>query len=212
MNPAEVVGYVASGLVLATFAMRTMIPLRLLGIASNVAFITYGYVEGLEPVLILHAILLPLNIYRLAEMIRLVREVEGAGRDPSSLAWLLPFMRPASLAAGAVLFRKGEPADVMYLLTEGRIRLEEFGVEIEAGEIVGEIGVFTSEGARTATAVCTADCRLQHVARERVHELVFQNPRLAFYLVGLIAGRLADDLKIIEQRVSANLAVDRSEV
>ena len=112
--------------------MRTMIPLRLLGIASNVAFITYGYVEGLEPVLILHAILLPLNIYRLAEMIRLVREVEGAGRDPSSLAWLLPFMRPASLAAGAVLFRKGEPADVMYLLTEGRIRLEEFGVEIEA--------------------------------------------------------------------------------
>ena len=48
------------------------------------------------------------------------------------------------------------------------------------------------------------------MARERVHELVFQNPRLAFYLVGLIAGRLVDDLKIIEQRVSANLAVDRS--
>lgn len=64
MNFPEIFGYIASGLVLATFSMRTMIPLRLLGIASNVAFILYGFLAGLPPVLILHLILLPLNIYR----------------------------------------------------------------------------------------------------------------------------------------------------
>ena len=61
MDLSEVSGYVAAGLVLATFTMRTMIPLRLLGIASNVAFIVYGATAEIVPVLILHAILLPLN-------------------------------------------------------------------------------------------------------------------------------------------------------
>jgi hypothetical protein len=45
MRSGEFFGYVASGLVFATFYMRTMLPLRLLAIGSNVAFITYvpGY-------------------------------------------------------------------------------------------------------------------------------------------------------------------------
>ena len=88
MELSETLGYLASGLVLATFTMRTMIPLRFLGIASNVAFIAYGYAAGILPVLILHAILLPLNIYRLVEMFRLIREVENAGRRrrPPALA------------------------------------------------------------------------------------------------------------------------------
>ena len=81
MEIAEVFGYAASGLVLAASAMRTMISLRLLNIASNVAFIAYGFVAGLLPILILHATLLPLNIYRLAEMRRLTRKVQSSGSD-----------------------------------------------------------------------------------------------------------------------------------
>ena len=202
MELSEALGYVASGLVLATFTMRTMIPLRLLGIASNIAFISYGYFAGLLPVLILHAILLPLNVYRLAEMRRLVREVTQAGDGAAPLSWLLPFMKPMSVSAGTILFRKGDAADTMYLLTEGRVCLEEFNVDIEPGEVVGEIGVFAPKGQRTATAICRTDCRMQRVARERVRELVFQNPQLGFYLVGLIAGRLVEDLRIIETRAA----------
>ncbi len=202
MELSEAFGYLASGLVLATFTMRTMIPLRVLGIASNVAFIIYGYVAGLAPVLILHAILLPLNVYRLAEMRRLVHEVQRAGSDASALNWLLPFMSKISTTSGTVLFRKGDSADVMFLVTEGRVRLEEFGIWIEAGEIIGEIGIFAPNGIRTATAICETDCQLQKMPCDRVRELVFQNPPLAFYLVGLIAGRLVDDLKIVEHRVA----------
>ncbi len=201
MNP-EIFGYVASGLVLATFTMRTMIPLRMLGIASNLAFILYGYLDDLVPVMALHAILLPLNVYRLLEMQRLVREIRQAGNaDAPGLRWLLPFMHSVSHDEGETLFRKGDEADAMYLLTDGRIRLSEFDVDILPGEVVGEIGLFSPQGTRTATALCADKCRLQCITRDRVRELALQNPRFGFFLLGVVAGRLIEDLRIIEQRV-----------
>jgi hypothetical protein len=48
--------------------MRSMKPLRWVAIASNVAFIAYGYLGGLAPILLLHALLLPVNVYRLAQL------------------------------------------------------------------------------------------------------------------------------------------------
>jgi hypothetical protein len=60
-------GYVASGLVLAAFTMRDMVPLRVVALLSNVAFIAYGLALGLTPIWLLHAVLVPLNAYRLVE-------------------------------------------------------------------------------------------------------------------------------------------------
>jgi hypothetical protein len=204
MQLAEVLGYMAAGLVLATFTMRTMIPLRVLGVASNVAFISYGYVADLVPVLLLHAVLLPLNVYRLLEMRRMVREIGEAAGEANTLAWLQPFMSSVSSRAGETLFRKGDHADAMYLITRGRVRLEEFGVEIRPGEVVGEIGLFSPDGRRVATATCIEDCKLQRVTRDKVRELVFQNPRFAFHLIGVVTSRLVEDLRIIEKRSSAS--------
>jgi hypothetical protein len=204
MQLAEVLGYMAAGLVLATFTMRTMIPLRVLGVASNVAFISYGYVADLVPVLLLHAVLLPLNVYRLLEMRRMVREIGEAAGEANTLAWLQPFMSSVSSRAGETLFRKGDHADAMYLITWGRVRLEEFGVEIRPGEVVGEIGLFSPDGRRVATATCIEDCKLQRVTRDKVRELVFQNPRFAFHLIGVVTSRLVEDLRIIEKRSSAS--------
>ncbi|HVY58918.1 MAG TPA: hypothetical protein VHA77_13785 [Xanthobacteraceae bacterium] len=65
---ADAVGFAAAGLVLATFCMRSMSTLRWVAIASNVAFIAYGYLGGLAPVLLLHLLLLPVNVYRLAQL------------------------------------------------------------------------------------------------------------------------------------------------
>jgi len=66
MSAVEVVGYLASALVLATFCMRDMVSLRCLAIASNLAFIAYGALADLGPVLVLHLLLLPVNVGRLA--------------------------------------------------------------------------------------------------------------------------------------------------
>lgn len=201
MPYAEVFGYIAAGLVLATFSMRTMIPLRLLGIASNIAFITYAYIDGLWPVLLLHALLLPLNVYRMVEMLRLIRDLETAEGD-SGIEALMPYMTAETRPAGSLLFRSGDDATEMYVVAEGRIRLEELGVDLVPGDIIGEIGVFSANAKRTATAVCAENCRLQRISRDRVRELVFQNPRFGFYLLGLIADRLVHNMKALEERAA----------
>ena len=67
MTSSQALGFLASGLVLLTFGMRTMGPMRVAAIASNLAFIAYGLSLDLTPVWLLHGILLPLNAYRLLE-------------------------------------------------------------------------------------------------------------------------------------------------
>ena len=71
-------GYLASVPVLCTFSVRSIRLLRCLAIASNVSFIVYASITGLVPILILHSLLLPMNIYRLAQIAR----VPNAGVTP----------------------------------------------------------------------------------------------------------------------------------
>jgi hypothetical protein len=67
----DLCGYAASALVLAAFYMKDMIPLRLAALASNLTFIAYGLAFGLTPIWLLHALLVPLNGYRLMEAAQL---------------------------------------------------------------------------------------------------------------------------------------------
>lgn len=81
MTP-DLLGYAAGALVLAAFGMRDMRALRLTAIASNLAFAGYGAWAGIEPVLVLHALLLPLNLLRLSQAA--VPSTEGDGRWPAA--------------------------------------------------------------------------------------------------------------------------------
>ena len=65
---ADWIGYLAALLVFCSFYARTVVPLRLVAIASNLAFIAYASAKGLHPVLVLHAVLLPLNCVRLLQL------------------------------------------------------------------------------------------------------------------------------------------------
>ena len=69
MSFQDLIGWLASALVLATFSARSMLPLRALAVGSNVAFVGYAYMAGLWPILLLHSIMLPLNGLRLREAI-----------------------------------------------------------------------------------------------------------------------------------------------
>ena len=72
MHWADLVGYLASGLVVLTFYMDDMISLRVAAIFSNIAFLAYGLSLGLGPVILLHGILLPLNVWRLRQVLKSV--------------------------------------------------------------------------------------------------------------------------------------------
>jgi hypothetical protein len=67
MNGVDGLGFLAAGLVFATFCMKRLVPLRAVAISSNLVFILYGYSAGLKPVLVLHLVLLPVNVFRLLQ-------------------------------------------------------------------------------------------------------------------------------------------------
>jgi hypothetical protein len=87
MTWADALGYLAALLVLATFSMKTMLPLRLTGIASNLVFVACGYFTSATPVVVLHLILLPLNSLRLYEMWQLVEKVQDASRAAQAFSF-----------------------------------------------------------------------------------------------------------------------------
>ncbi|KTD64962.1 hypothetical protein [Legionella shakespearei] len=66
----DLVGYIASSLVFATFYVKRILTLRLIAIGSNIAFILYAFECHLHPIFILHSLLLPLNLYRILELKR----------------------------------------------------------------------------------------------------------------------------------------------
>jgi hypothetical protein len=65
MSSWDAAGYMASCLVVIAFCMKDILILRVVAIASNCAFLAYGLGLGLAPVWALHAILLPINCWRL---------------------------------------------------------------------------------------------------------------------------------------------------
>jgi hypothetical protein len=198
MDLAEGLGYLASGLVVGTFCMKTMMPLRIVAIGSNFAFIAYSLAEGLVPILVLHSILLPLNALRLVQMQRLLRKMREAAQGDLALEGLLPFMTRRKVKRGAILFRKGELAHDMFYVLSGDVRLPEIGRTIGAGAVLGEVSMFSPDRARTATAVCATDGELLVMSEDKVRQLYFQNPKFGFHLVQLITRRLLENCATTE--------------
>ena len=130
------IGLFTSIFVVATYTMRTMIPLRIFGIITNVLLITYSLPTHAYATALLHGILLPLNVYRLHEMLKLVKQVEAASRGDMSLDWLKPFMTERVITVGETLFRKGEKANHLYFLVSGQLHLQEINVDLAPGAVV----------------------------------------------------------------------------
>src|SRR5579863_1108283 len=137
----DYVGYLASALVLCTFCARTMIPLRIIALGSNIAFITYGGLLHLYPVLFLHVVLLPLNAWRLAEILMLGRRVRAKMNTDIVFEALMPFAKQVTFRRGQVVIRKGDPSDCLYLLYEGVLWVADAEVELGPGSVFGEMGV-----------------------------------------------------------------------
>jgi len=100
MNWVDLVGYIASASVLATFCMSTMVPLRTVAIVSNILFATFGLLAHVYPVLALHIILLPVNGTRLLQALRQRRKairpdrsLPAVGRGNASFRLLLAGLR-----------------------------------------------------------------------------------------------------------------------
>lgn len=190
MSWIELLGYVGSVLMFSTFYMKTMIPLRLVGITANVFMISYTALAGVYPVLILQSCLLPLNVVRLIQVRRLIARVHEAKTSELDLEALIPFMRIEHHDAGSVLFREGDHADKMYIIQRGTVSLPAVDVRLGSNAVLGEIGIIHPDGTRTGDALCETDVDVLSIDHKHVLQLYYQSPEFGFYLLRLVTDRL----------------------
>ena len=198
MNWIDILGYAASASVLATFCTSTMVPLRVIAICSNVLFATFGALAHIYPVLVLHLILLPVNIARLIQILRLIQSISATHALDLSVHRLLPFMSHRFVNAGEVLMRKGDEADRMYYLVNGQMKVCELGKIVEPGAILGEIGIFARDQKRIATVICVTNCELYEMSAAKAKQLYFQDRFFGLGVLQLIIGRLLENMKLLQ--------------
>jgi hypothetical protein len=192
----------ASVFVVATLSMRTMIPLRVFGILTNVVLIASSIPSHNYPTGALQAVLLMLNSYRLHQMLQLVRDVKKSVNSDLSMEWLKPFMAERNCASGEVLFYKDEKAEEMLYIVSGRFKLVESGIELPVGAIVGELGMLSPSNMRTQTLECIEAGLILSVSYTKVEELYVQNPAFGFYFLRLSSARLFQNIGTLEQRLA----------
>jgi hypothetical protein len=195
-------GIFTSIFVVATYTMRTMIPLRIFGILTNIVLITYSVPTHAYATAGLHTVLLGLNGYRLHQMLQLVRDVKKSVNSDLSMNWLRPFMVERPCKAGDVLFYKDEKAEEMFYIVSGRYRLVEMGIDLPVGIITGEMGMLSPSNARTQTLECLEDGVVLSVSYRQVEELYVQNPAFGFYFLRLVSARLFENLDRAEARIN----------
>ena len=196
----------ASIFVVATTTMRTMIPLRIFGILTNVVLIASSIPAHNYATAMLHVLLLGMNSYRLHQMLQLVRDVKRSVNSDLSMEWLKPFMTERKCEAGEVLFYKDEKAEEMLYIVSGRFKLVESGIELPVGAIVGELGMLSPSNMRTQTLECIEAGLILSVSYTKVEELYVQNPAFGFYFLRLASARLFQNLDALEKRLARQIA------
>lgn len=113
-----------------------------------------------------------------------------------------------SFAAGETIFREGDPGDGLYVISEGRVRIDAvFGQTSRRvlrvfgpGEFFGEMAIIDSRN-RSASAVAETDCRLSFVSRDEIIALMEQSPESVLILLRVFSQRMRGFNQIFVQEI-----------
>jgi hypothetical protein len=207
---ANAMGIVGGIFYVAATSMKTVIPLRMAAIASAFFFLVYGLLSKSVPTIFLYGALLPLNSYRLYEMIELIKKVRTAAEGDLSMDWLEPFMTKRKVRKGEVLFHKGDAAEEMFLTVKGMFLVKELNIEISPGRIFGEMGLLTPGNRRTQTVECIKAGHVLAITYDKVRELYFENPEFGFHFLRLTSERLLQNVARLEGLLAQRQAAETS--
>jgi CRP/FNR family transcriptional regulator, cyclic AMP receptor protein len=195
---AAISALVAGALVIVSTMVKTMIPLRWLAVGSSLGFIVYGLLHPSWILVLLHSVLLPIHLWRVQQMRRLTQQVSTHADAQQMQLWLRPYMRSRKRPVGHEIFRRGDLADRLYFLVDGRVELPEVGQELLPGQMFGEIAFFAPDQRRSSSARCVTECTVMSIDEATFKQLVVQNPHFGLQVVRLIAGRLSQDVQRLQ--------------
>jgi Cyclic nucleotide-binding domain len=191
----------------ATLLTQTMVPLRVANMIGCAFFAIFGALSGAITTFLLYLLMLPINAWRLLQMLALVKKARSATQGDTSMEWLRPFMTQRNYRKGDILMKKGDAANEMLLTVTGRFRVIEINVELPPGQLMGELGFLTPDNRRTATIECTEDGHVLAITYEKLLEIYFQNPQFGYYFLVLTSQRLLENLARAEAIIAQNKTV-----
>ena len=121
-----------------------------------------------------------------------------AGMSRGTLTALSSDMHELVCGAGETLFSKGEPGDAVYIINDGRLRLESEGVHLVTrgfGECVGEFALI-DEGVRSATAIADTPVKVLRWDRMQFQRALLKNPEVARGIFRILTAKLRQDISI----------------
>jgi hypothetical protein len=201
INIANFCALLGAAFYAGTFLMPTMVRLRVFGILSAVFFMAYGLLATAIPTFLMYLLLLPINSFRLFQIMKLVKKARIAAQGDLSVDWLKPFMDTRAYKKGDVLFHKGQKADEMFLITTGKFLVKEISVELLPGRLMGELGFVTPNNKRTQTVECIEDGAVMTITYDRLLEVYFDNPDFGYFFLRLSSDRLLQNMARMEATI-----------
>jgi uncharacterized membrane protein len=139
--------------------------------------------------------------------------------DETERTAVAALMQDTRAAAGATLFRQGDPGGTLYVIRSGRVELwvtdderEKVVVDtLEAGDFFGELSLL--DGAeRSTSATVLDDTELIGLAREPLLDLLRRRSDLALEMLAALGRRLRKADELLRRRVrNPNEAVEEAE-
>jgi len=188
----------------ATLLTQTMVPLRVANMIGCAFFAGFGALAGNIPTFLLYLLMVPINAWRLRQMLHLVKMARGATQGDASMEWLKPFMTERKYKKGDVLFKRDDAANEMFLTVTGKFLVEEINVELPPGRLMGELGFLTPANKRTATITCIEEGQVLTITYEKLLEIYFQNPQFGYYFLVLTSQRLLENNARLQAIIAQN--------
>jgi sigma-B regulation protein RsbU (phosphoserine phosphatase) len=119
-------------------------------------------------------------------------------------------MKKETFRKGEVIFKAGDPADRMFYIDKGAIRLVEIDKVISAGEVIGEMGIFSPFKSRTASATAEEDLEVLTMGRDEVINFFGREPNMAIELIQLSIKRFIENLRsetAARERIESELRI-----
>ena len=204
INVANACALIGAIFFVATLLTQTMVPLRVANMIGCAFFAVFGALTGTVTTFLLYLLMVPINAYRLRQMLVLVKKARSATQGDTSMEWLKPFMTERKFRKGDVLFKKGDAANEMFLTVTGMFLVTEIGVELPPGRLMGELGFLSPDNRRTATVECTEAGHALTITYEKLLEIYFQNPQFGYYFLVLTSQRLLENIARLETIVAQN--------
>lgn len=204
INLANTCALIGAIFLVATLLTHTMVPLRVANMIGCAFFAAFGLLSGTITTFLLYLLLIPINAYRLRQMLNLIKKTKEATKGDTSMEWLKPFMSERKYRKGDILMKKGDTAKEMLMTVTGKFLVKEFNIELLPGRLMGELGFLSPDNKRTATIECIEDGHVLTIEYEKLLEIYFQNPQFGFYFLVLTSQRLLENVGRLEGIVAQN--------